>query len=177
MLGIVKICAIIRSEDNRVKDGLCFGIVSNSVRDSSLNHRAYSQLEDFKCRWRHGDNPNCRLSEEPDVFAQEALTYEELVLIPGYWAVFSSCDKEWWCCSNPCLLYSEACEDLLISSWLLWSWEMIVKTEHIRHVALIHVSPQEPVLLLYGKLSLLEARMSSVKNSPALPWPLKIGSA
>lgn len=46
---------------------------------------------------------------------------------------------------------------------------MIVKTEHIRHVALIHVSPQEPVLLLYVKLSLLEAQMSSVKNSPALP--------
>lgn len=43
MAGIVKVCAIIRSEDIRVKDGLCFGVVSsditsNAVRDFSLNH-------------------------------------------------------------------------------------------------------------------------------------------
>lgn len=48
MLGIVKVCAIIRSEDNRVKGGLCFGIVSNGVRDSSLNHHALKSAGRFQ---------------------------------------------------------------------------------------------------------------------------------
>ncbi len=48
MLGIVKVCAIIRSEDNRVRTACVFGLVSNGVRDSSLNHCALQSAGRFQ---------------------------------------------------------------------------------------------------------------------------------